>query len=147
MRRFFDCELARLGAPIGNVFCDRRAENRSLLLDGRDALAQILWIDRLDVDAIDKDLALVGVVKAHDELKYGGLAGPGGADDGDPLARLDQETEVFQDTNVGRARIRESDMPEFDRAARRRRHARGLRRRDDARLDGQKLGGPTARTA
>ena len=145
-RRFFDCELACSRAPVGDVLGHRRAEDRGLLRDRGDALAQVLWIDRLDVDAIDKDLALVDIVKAHDELEYGRLAGPGGADDGDPFARRDREIEVFQDTNVGRARIREGDTPEFDRAARRRRHERGLRRRDDARLDGEKLGDPPRRT-
>ena len=47
----------------------------------------------LHVDAIDKDLALDGVIKTHDELEYGRFTSEGPR--GNPLARRDREIEVL----------------------------------------------------
>ncbi len=53
-----DRGLADVSAPIGDVLGNRRAEDRSLLRHGSNALAQILGIDRLHIDPVDQDLAV-----------------------------------------------------------------------------------------
>ena len=49
------------------------------------------------VDAVDQDLSGCDVVKAHHQADEGGFTGAGVAYDGDRLARLDGEGDVFED--------------------------------------------------
>ena len=51
----------------------------------------------MDVDAVVPDLAVLDVVEAVDKVGDGGLAGTGGADEGDLLARTAIEVDVVQD--------------------------------------------------
>jgi hypothetical protein len=68
--------------------------------------AQILWIDGLDVDAIATgSTALVRRRKRMMSWNIVDLPAPE-AGDNDPFAHDDRETEVLQNTNVRRARIR-----------------------------------------
>ena len=59
---------------------------------------------------------LVDLVEAHQQVDQGRLAGAGRPDDGDRLARLDDEVEVLDERHVGQ--VAERDVLELDRARR-----------------------------
>ena len=74
--------------------------------------AEVGFPDLLDVDAVVPDLAVLNVVEAVDEVGDGGLAGTGGADKGDLLARTAIEVDVMEDGLV--RQIAEIDVGEGD---------------------------------
>ena len=57
---------------------------------------QVRLFDLVDVDAVIADLAVGNVVEAIDEVGDGGLAGAGGAYEGDLLAGLCPEADVVE---------------------------------------------------
>ena len=59
--------------------------------------AEVGFLDLVDVDAVVPDLAVLDVVEAVDKVGDSGLAGAGGADEGDLLARTAIEVDVVQD--------------------------------------------------
>src|SRR5690606_38149902 len=73
-------------------------------------------VDIGDLDGLPAgDLALVGLLHAHDHLEQGRLAGPVGADDADDRAMRHDKTEVVDEQAISE---RLADVPEFhDRAA------------------------------
>ena len=74
--------------------------------------AQVGLFDLVDVDAVVTDLAVLNVVEAVDEVRDG-LAGTGGADKGDLLARTAIEVDVVQDRllrHITKVYIREGDV-------------------------------------
>ena len=75
------------------------------------------------VDAVDQHAAALHVVEAVEQLDDRRLAGAGGTDDGDLLARLDDEGHVAQHPVL--AAVGEPDVVELDAAA----HARAARTR------------------
>ena len=58
--------------------------------------AQVSFFDLMDVDAVIADLAILNIVEAVDQVGDGGLAGTGGADKGDLLARTAIQVDVVQ---------------------------------------------------
>ncbi len=78
--------LRRGGAGQEQVVAYRVVEEVTVLGDHAESLAHRLGAQVADVDAADADGALVGVVQARQQLRDGGLAGAGGADEGDGLA-------------------------------------------------------------
>ena len=59
--------------------------------------AQIGEIEIADVDAVDGDAAARDVVEPHQQVDQRRLAGSGGADNADALARPNLEAHVAQD--------------------------------------------------
>jgi len=67
----------------------------------------------MDVDAVVPDLAVLDVVEAVDKVGDGGLAGAGGADEGDLLARTAIEVDVVEDglaRQIAEIDIRKGDV-------------------------------------
>src|SRR5690606_40944 len=68
-------------------------------------------VDIGDLDGLPAgDLALVGLLHAHDHLEQGRLAGPVGADDADDRAMRHDKTEVVDEQAIAE---RLADVPEF----------------------------------
>ena len=88
------------GAGQAQVGAQRLVEEVPVLGDDADGLAQGGGGEVADVGAADADGAGVDVVEAGQELGEGGLAGAGGADDGDDLAGVDAEGDVVDDLDA-----------------------------------------------
>src|SRR5699024_8179654 len=103
-------DLVRGGvrAAVGDVVPDRPAEQPGVLQHHADVPAHLAAREHGDVHAVDGDAAAVEVVEPHDEVDQRGLAGSGGADDGDGLAGLGGQVEVADQRLVGG--VREVDV-------------------------------------
>ena len=107
--------------------------------------AQVRGIERFDVDPVIQDAAELRIVEAQQQLEQGGLAAAGWADDGDRLARCDLEREIVQRALLAPRRIGKDDALEGHRALRRGRQRDDGGRRNDDRLDREKLADATGR--
>ncbi len=81
--------------PIGDVFADGVAEEKSLLRNEADLAAQGIERELADGAAVDEDGAGRGVVDARDQVDERRFAGAGGADDGQAGAGRDAQVDVF----------------------------------------------------
>ena len=92
-----DAVLVRgLQPPVADVLHHRAGEEVGILQDGAERAAEVVLPDLADVDAVVGDAAALDVVEAVDEVGDGGLAGAGGAHEGDLLPRLRVEGEVLE---------------------------------------------------
>ncbi len=107
-----DLLLAGLGVPVGDVGADGVGEEERILGHQSDGGAQRVVGQLAHVVAADADGAAVGVVEAGQEERDGGLAGAGGADDGDGLALGDGQGEPVEDGPLGV--VAEDDAVELD---------------------------------
>ena len=115
LRRLLDGVAGRPAVPgQGDVLGDGAREEEDILLDGRDLRAQRVQAPVAHIHAVDQDAPLVHIVDAIDQLGQRALARAGLPDDGDGLARLGAERDVFEH---GCAAIAEADMLEDDFAA------------------------------
>ena len=111
--------------------------------------AQVGEVELANVDAVDGDPSALSLVEPHQQVDQRRLAGSGGADDADALARPDLEAHVLQDlvlvrdlhhgghARIGRLRgelvvVARTRRVEHDVARRPARAARRPRRRLDA---------------
>jgi hypothetical protein len=120
------------GVPIAvaQVVARRGGEQHALLRDERKAAAHIGGIGRGERHAVQLDGAGLRIVEPLGQLEQGGLAGAGGADDGNGLAWLDGQREVVQRGLLGPGRVAEGDMLERQLAASRRQGHRARGRGD-----------------
>ncbi len=135
----------RAGAGEGDVVGDGAGKDRHVLRHdgetrpglGKRCLAQI--------DAVDQDAAVGGIVLAQQQREEGALAGAGRPGDGDGLAGLDRKVEILDGAVVRAGRIGKRDLLEGDRAFRRCGEGNRIFRRHDHRgfiqEFGQALGG------
>ena len=79
-----------------HVVADRAGEQEPLLGHDAHVRAQLGVGDVTQVDATDADDAIGRVVETGHELGDRRLAGAGGPDDGEPLARLDAQRDVVE---------------------------------------------------
>ena len=118
----FDRGAIDPGRAEADVGLERAGEKEGILQDDAELLAQILNVDRANVDAVEKDLPALNIVKAQQQRDQSGLAGAGMADDGEGLAWLDAERNIAENpVFVGRLRhvaVAEPDIAKFDFAAR-----------------------------
>ena len=77
--------------PQEDVTADITGKKEHILQHLTEVLPEIRNFDPLDIDAVDQNLALLDVVIAADEAENGGLAGAGGADEGNGLLGLHRE--------------------------------------------------------
>ena len=89
--------IGGLQTAIADVLHDRAGEQVGILQHDAQRAAEVGFPDFMDVDAVVPDLAVLDVVEAVDKVGDGGLAGAGGADEGDLLARTAIEVDVVQD--------------------------------------------------
>ena len=81
---------------VADVLHDRAGEQVGVLEHHGDVLAQGIAPDAAYVHAVDGDAAGFDVVEAVQQVRDGGLARAGGADEGDLLARARVERDVLQ---------------------------------------------------
>src|ERR1700686_3561171 len=109
------------GSAESDVRFNGAGEEKRILEDDAEEAAQVLEIDFADVDAIEKNLSTLDIVKPEQKRDQRGLAGAGMADDGQRLAGLDAERDVTQDpvvfSGIGNGAVAEPDIAEFDFAA------------------------------
>src|SRR5262249_3317540 len=89
--------VRRLGPAVADVLGDRTVEQRSLLRDHRDRLAQAFLGDAGDVLPVDQDAPALRIVEALQQREKRRLAGAGRTDDADVLARLQAQVEILED--------------------------------------------------
>ena len=94
--RLLDGFLAGVGIAKGDVLGQGAGEEEHVLLDGRDLRTQRFQAPVAHVQAINQHPPAVHVEYAVDELSEGGFAGAGLPHDGDRLAWLGGEADVFQ---------------------------------------------------
>ena len=92
----------RVGLAERDVVGDRPREQVRLLRDHDDRAAQVLRVQRPQVDAVELDHAVARVVEPRDELRERRLARARRPDERDRLPGRDVEVEARQDDAVGR---------------------------------------------
>ena len=93
--------LAKIGVGDGriaeaDVFGQRAGEEKRVLQDDGEVLAESGQVVLAQVDAVQKNLSGGHIVEAHHQAGEGGFSGAGVADDGDGLAGLDSEGNIFE---------------------------------------------------
>ena len=85
-----DVGWGRIGPPVGDVFCNGSKKEEGFLQDT--AKVPTIRGNRqvAEVNAVDRDGATTGIVKAADEISQGRFARPAGADQSDHLTWLDR---------------------------------------------------------
>ena len=106
-------DLVLAGARFSefDVFADRAAEQKRVLPDIGDVLAQRAARHLGDILLIDDDLAALGVIEAQDQVEHGRFAAARGPDQRGQLARLGHERYAAQHRFV--AAIGEMNVVEF----------------------------------
>ncbi|MNS97763.1 hypothetical protein D3C72_1321090 [compost metagenome] len=85
------------GFAVEQVLADRPVQQRGVLRDHADLCAQAFLRDRGDVLAVDQDAAALDVVESQQQVDQRRLAGAGGADQPDLLARAHRQVHAFDD--------------------------------------------------
>ena len=96
-----DLLLGRIGTGEADVDGDGIVEEEGLLGDHADVGGEGSEGEIAQINAIEADTALLGVIEARDEVSEGGLAGAAGADEGGELAGLDGEIDILQGDGAG----------------------------------------------
>ena len=110
---------------IADIVHDRSGENKAVL--HHNAHLRAKGVDRHlgDIHIVDQDRAGVDIVEPADQIYDGGLAGSGGADNGEAFPGVSRKIDILQD-RMSRI-VAEADVPEFDLSGDRR-HCNGVRR-------------------
>ena len=111
-----DVVQAGIGSAIGDVVADRAAEQRRLLQDDADLVAQTLERHVAHVVTVDQHAALGDIVEARQQIDDGRLAAAGRAQQRDGLARLDRERHAAEH-RLAALEVAESHVVELDSAA------------------------------
>ncbi len=114
-RRLPDLLITRVTAAVADVFQRIRGKDHRILGDDGDVLAQVAQAQLADILPVDPYAATGNIVIAQQKLEQAGLAGAGGPDQRDALARCDIQADVIQSADLRAGRIREHDMLEADR--------------------------------
>ena len=84
-------------SAVADVLHDGTGEQVGILQNDAQASPQIRLFDLVDVDAVVADLAVGNIVEPVDQIGDGGLAGAGGANESDLLARMGVESHIVED--------------------------------------------------
>src|SRR5580658_5788965 len=118
----FDGGAIDAAGAEADVRIDGAGEKKRVLQDDAELAPEVLDIELANVDAIEKNLAALHVVKAEQQGNERGFAGAGVADDGERLAGLDAERYVAEDPvfvgGFGDVAVAEPDVAKFNFAAR-----------------------------
>src|SRR5690606_33449556 len=113
-RRLFDFFLRGIRRSERDIFRDAAGEQEHVLFDTRNLRTGRIQLPVANVHIVDQDTPFGYIVSAINEVGQGALAAAGLPDNGDCLARLYMETDVFQHHAVF---VTEADILEFDVAA------------------------------
>ena len=90
------CAFGDFVVAEANVFGDCSGEEERVLKNNGEVAAERGEILLAQVDAVEENGACGHIVEAHHQAGQGGFAGAGMAHDGDGLAGLDGEGDIFQ---------------------------------------------------
>ena len=93
--------IGSVGPSIADILHDGAIVQPGILQNHAKHAAQVRPGEILDVMPIHQNGPAVDVIEAHQQLNHGGLAGTGGADDGDLLAGFGIEGKVIDDDLIG----------------------------------------------
>ena len=105
--------MGLIDAADGDVLAGGHLEAHEVLKDDADLAVEIFEGVLAEIDAVEEDLALGGIVEPSDEFDDGGLALAVFADERDAFAGREGEVEVLQDGALG-ARIGEGDVAKLE---------------------------------
>ncbi len=97
-----DLLVGSVFTTIREVLADCALEQPRVLQDHAEGTAQVVAGHVACVHAVDQDAAILKLIEAHEEVHERGLAGAGGPDDSDRLARQRFEGQVLDQRFVGR---------------------------------------------
>ena len=92
--RMKDFLYARVRPAERDVVIHRVSKHHGFLLHISDLRAVIGKIYILNIDAIDQNIALITVVKAHEQIDKRRLARTGRADNADDIARFNSQIDI-----------------------------------------------------
>ncbi|MCY1501967.1 hypothetical protein D9M68_360560 [compost metagenome] len=107
--------VADMARAEGDVVAQAAGQQRQVVGDVADLLAQVGDVELAQVEAVEQHLALVRLVEAHQQAAEGALAGAAAADDADLLARRHAQVEIAQRRRA-LLRIAELQLADFQRA-------------------------------
>ena len=81
---------------VADVFFDRSGEQVRILEHDAQRMAQVRFLDLVNVNVVIPDLAVSHIIEPVDQVGDGGLAGAGGSDEGDLLTRLRVQRQVVE---------------------------------------------------
>ena len=89
--------IAGIQVAVTDILHNGAGKEVGVLQHDTQAAAKVRLLDLVDIDAVIADLAVVDIVEAVDQVGDGRLAGAGGADKGQLLARFRIQGDVVQD--------------------------------------------------
>ncbi len=107
-----DLRVGRVRPAVGDVVVHRAMQQRGILRDHADLLAERFLRHLGDVLPVDEDAAALQVVETEEQVDQRRLAGAGAADQPDLFARPDGDGEILDD--LGGAAIMEAGVIEDD---------------------------------
>src|ERR1700730_13117674 len=111
-----DALVGDVFAPQADVALNRAGEEKDVLQDYGEVLSQRLQVPIAHVNAVQQDATFLYIVETHQQVRDGGLAGPGVTDQRYGLPGRDSERNIFQNPVV--VFISEPDVFEFNAAFR-----------------------------
>ena len=106
-----------VGSAVADVLDHGAREDHGLLRHDGHALAQVVQAHLIDRHAVQHDAARLRVVKAHEQIKQSGFAGPTGAHHRHGLAGVDLTTELVQRPGIRPRRVMETHRLQLQRRA------------------------------
>src|SRR5512132_603192 len=113
--RFENLLLGRRWKTKRDIVAQPAEEQIDILQNKPDAVAQVCGIVLAQIDAVDQNAALVGIVEPGEQAADRRLAGSNLADNADALPGCDRERNTFERVH-GCVRVLEFDIVEHDRA-------------------------------
>jgi hypothetical protein len=102
-----------MGCPVGNVLPNGGCKEGWLLTDISQELSVVGQAELLNINSIEQDLSLQGIVKSFDEREDGTLASSGGSDQRHRLAGGDSDGEILENGPSRSTRIGKGNISEF----------------------------------
>ncbi|MCY1410125.1 hypothetical protein D9M71_254900 [compost metagenome] len=96
LRHFEHARITHVARTQGQVVAQAAGQQRQVVGDVADLLAQVGDIQLPQVQAIEQDLAFFRGIEAHDQPRQRAFARTAAADDADAFARLDAQGDVVQ---------------------------------------------------
>ncbi len=95
-RHFEHACIADVAGPEGQVVAQATGQQRQVMGDIADLLAQVGDIQLPQVQAVEEQLALLRFVKSHQQTRQGAFARAAATDDSDPLTGREMKARVRQ---------------------------------------------------
>ncbi|MNK82734.1 hypothetical protein D3C87_1025190 [compost metagenome] len=88
--------IADVACAEGQVVTQAAGQQRQIVSDVADLLAQVSDIELAQVETVKQQLAFFGFIETHDQSRQGAFARTAAADDADPFTGFQAETDIAQ---------------------------------------------------